>query len=692
MPHRTRSLILSLALAAYAAGVYIFYLKYVPLVGPFQAVLLPVLAAVLVITLIDARKGTLLFIALFPLVNGLPYFFKLYEPLPMAPAALVLFLFFFGGWLGALFIRGGRPFPYAPLFKPLLLFAALAALAGLIAFWRYANFIPFRSDHFYELITNAHGVSAGGALMSVVFCTLNYLTGIAFLFVAYNAFRSGKDMGSVLAAVLIGACVTVSFGFLQHFGHLSLGNNPTSIRQGLVNGTLKDALSFGTYLAMVIPLLLGIALARRGLVRVLAFATLLSAAYVLFFTGSKSGLLGLPVSLGVFALMNVRGVRPDRGEAGARSWKNVHWSSWAVVLVILALAANGVIFRKALFEKAATSRTSFRLKAMFQQESMTGVLRGRADVLWKLAIPMIRDYPLTGLGTGSFIIEVSNYAKSLGVTKRVPESAENYLLQVATETGLIGVALVLWAFWELVKQMRRSVSASPPASGNRWIVTGAVAGIVSYLLALQVHTYIGSFEIKYFFWLLVAIVLAAGRVPSVPGDPAVPKGPTKARFRRLAVAGLVLYGAVLLWNSTRSLSLESRTREFGLRQDFGFSRMEKTLDGRAFRWTGRHSGTALRVDKPSVLIPLQAAHPDIGRTPVKARVFAVRDLFRHKRLIGEAVLRDAEWKTFEYSLAPELGQDIILLVEVDRTWNPWKTRKIRDARDLGVAVGEIAFR
>jgi hypothetical protein len=692
MTDRIRGLVLGLSLAVYAAGAYLFYVTYVPLVGPFQTAFLPVLAAVLLVTVIDARKGTILFIALFPLINGLPYFFRLYEPLPMAPAALVLFLFFFGGWLGSLLFRGPKPSPNAPLFKPLVLFAALAALSGLVAFWRYANFAPFRSDHIYELITNAHGVSAGGALMSVVFCTLNYLTGIAFLFVACGAFKARKDPAPVLAAVLIGAYASVSFGLFQHFGHLSLGNNPASLRQGLLNGTFKDALSFGTYLAMVIPLLLGIALARRGLMRVLAFATLLSAAYVLFFTGSKSGLLGLPVSLGVFALMNVRAGRPAGGKSGARSWKNVHWSSWAVVLVILALVANGVIFRKSLLEKAATSRTSFRLKGAFRQESMTGVLRGRADVLWKLALPMIRDYPLTGLGTGSFIIEVSNYAKSHGITKRVPESAENYLLQVATETGLIGVALILWAIWELVKQMRRSVSASPPASGNRWIVTGAVAGIVSYLLTLQVHTYIGSFEIKYFFWLLVAIVLAAGRTPSVPGDPAVPKGPSKARFRQLAVAGLVLYGAVLLWNSTRSLSLESRTREFGLRQDFGFSRMEKTLDGRAFRWTGRHSGTALRVDKPSVLIPLQAAHPDIGRDPVKVRLFAVRDLFRHKRLIGEAVLRDAEWKTFEYSLAPELGQDIILLVEVGRTWNPWKTRKIRDARDLGVAVGEIAFR
>ena len=691
MPARTKLSVLSLSLAIYGAGLYIFFVKYVPLVGPFQAAFLPVLTAVLFITLVDARKGTLLFIALFPLVNSLPYFFKLYEPLPMAPAALVLFLFFFGGWLGSLLLRNRELYRDAPLFRPLGLFAALVILSGLIAFWRYANFVPFRSSHVYELVTNAHGVTAGGALMSVVFCALNYLTGIAFLLIAYNAIRSGRDIGPVLVAVLIGVYASVSFGLIQHFGHLGLGNNPISVRQGLVNGTLKDALSFGTYLAMVIPLLLGIVLAHRGAFRFLAFAILVPAACILLYTGSKSGLLGLPVSLGVFALLNVRAVKPVL-RARPRSWKRISWSSRAVVLMILAFVIGGVIFREALFEKATSSKASARLKGMFLQETMDGVFRGRTDVLWKLALPMIRDYPLTGLGTGSFIIEVSNYAKARGVHKPTPESAENYFLQVGTEMGFIGMALVLWVFWLLVKQMKRSVSASPPASGNRWIVSGAIAGIVSYLLALQVHTFIGSYEIKYLFWLFVAIVLAAGRVPSSPEGPATPGGPVGPWVRRLFIAGFALYGGVLLWHSTHALSLESRTREFGLRQDFGFSRQEKAKDGASFRWTGRRAGTALRVDKPLIRIPLHAAHPDIGRNPVKARVFAVRGLFRHKRLIGEEILRDADWQTFEYSLADELGQDIILLIEVDRTWNPWKTQRVQDSRDLGVALGKIAFR
>jgi len=679
-----RNRILSLlSLGIYGAGLYCFYIRYVPLVGPFQVAFLPVLAAVFFITLLDVRKGVLFFVALFPLVNNLPYFFKLYEPLPMAPAALVLFLFFFAGWLGSFLLRNRELFRDVPIFRPLGLFASLVILSGLIAFWRYANFAPFLSDRVYELVTNVHGVTAGGALMSIVFYSLNYLTGIAFLFIAYNTFRAGKDFGPVLAAVLIGAYASVSFGLLQHFGHLRLGNNPISIRQSLVNGTFKDALSFGTYLAMVIPLLLGIVLARRGVVRVIAFAILAPAAFVLLFTGSKSGLLSLPLSLGVFALLNLRAVRPFM-RARPRSWKSIHWSSRAVALMILAVVIGGFVFRQALLERTAASRTSTRLKGMFQQETMSGVLRGRADALWKLAIPMIRDHPLTGIGMGSFIIEVSNYAKAYGIQKKSPESAENHLLQVASELGIFGVALLLWAFWELVRQMKRSASASPPGSGNRWILSGAVGGIVAYLLVIQVHTFIGSYEIKYFFWLLVAIVLVSG-----PGGSKRPAGPW---LRRLSVAGLVFYGAVLLWHSTHSLSLESRTREFGLRQDFGFSGAEKTRDGLAFRWTRRYAGTALRVEGPIVRIPLQASHPDIARSPVKARIYAVRDLFRHKRLIGEAVLRDTDWKAFEFSLADELGRDIILLIKVDRTWDPWETLKIPDSRHLGIALGEITFR
>ena len=674
----------------YGMGLYLFYIKYVPLVGPFQAVLAPILGTVLLVTYIDPRKGTLLFILLFPLINNLPYFFKLYEPFPLAPTALVLCLFFFGGWLASLH-RKPRPLsPNAPIFKPLAIFAVLVAVSALITFWRYANFAPFRSDYIYELITNAHGVSAGGAIMSVVQFSLNYLTAMAFIFILSRTFVSGEAVKPLIVCVLASASVSLLFGLFQHFGHVGLGNNPISVSQNLVNASFKDALSFGAYLTMIIPLALGIALAYRGVLRITACLVLGLACTMLFFTGSKSGLLSLPISLLIVGLVARRSVSRALNPKKF-SIKRLDWSSRVVIVALCAVVLGGVLFHKNLAKGFAESRSLGRLKDLFAQETLKGVFTGRADTLWKLAIPMIRDYPMTGVGMGSFIIEVSNYAKLHDVDLITPESAENYVLQVGTELGLAGVFLIAWVFWELIKQINRSFRSVPSGAKERFILGGAVGGIVSYLMTIQVHTFIGSYEIKYFFWLLVGLVFCLGTRTATPTEDRSQRI-RPIRAGRILLAGLiVLYGLIHLWNSTHSLSLLSRTQRLGLVQDFGFYQQEKTADGREFRWTKSYGGTPIEVEKSEIEIPLLASHPDIRRNPVKVQVYLVKDLFRSKTFLGEVKIRESAWTTFKSSLQEELGRKAILLVKVSRTWNPGKTLKIPDPRDIGVAVGKIRF-
>jgi len=674
----------------YGMGLYLFYVKYVPLVGPFQAVLAPILGIVLLLTYFDPRKGTLLFIILFPLINNLPYFFKLYEPFPLAPTALVLCLFFVGGWLGFFSRNPQRLCPNAPIFKPLAIFAVLVAVSALITFWRYANYAPFRSDYVYELITSAHGVSAGGAIMSVVQFSLNYLTAIAFIFILSRTFNSGEAVKPLIICVLISALVSLLFGLFQHFGHITIGNNPISTYQALVNASFKDALSFGAYLGMIIPLGLGLFFAYRGVLRIVSFLVLLLACFMLFFTGSKSGLLSFPISLLIVVLLNIKSVgrvlKPK-----SLSLKQVHWSSRVVVVVILAIMLGGIVFHKRLIREIAESRSVHRLKDLYFKDTFKDIFIGRADTLWKLAIPMIRDYPMTGVGMGSFIIEVSNYAKLHDVDLITPESAENYVLQVGTELGLAGVFLIAWVFWELIKQINRSFRSVPSGAKERFILGGAVGGIVSYLMTIQVHTFIGSYEIKYFFWLLVGLVFCLGTRTATPTEDRSQRI-RPIRAGRILLAGLiVLYGLIHLWNSTHSLSLLSRTQRLGLVQDFGFYQQEKTADGREFRWTKSYGGTPIEVEKSEIEIPLLASHPDIRRNPVKVQVYLVKDLFRSKTFLGEVKIRESAWTTFKSSLKAELGQRAILLFKVSRTWNPGKVLKIPDPRDIGVAVGIIRF-
>jgi len=144
----------SILILAYLAGLAFFYYKYVPLVKSYQLALVPILATVTFLAWLNPRAGTLLFIFLFPLINNLPYFFGIHEPIPQAPAALVLFLFYALGFL----LRRKSMDENGPIergmLRPIALFLIVVGVSALITFLRYANFFPFLSSNIYELAVN----------------------------------------------------------------------------------------------------------------------------------------------------------------------------------------------------------------------------------------------------------------------------------------------------------------------------------------------------------------------------------------------------------------------------------------------------------------------------------------------------------------------------------------------------------
>jgi hypothetical protein len=682
--------ILALVILTYVFSLYLFYLRYVPLVKPFQQILVPILLLVLILTSINSQYGTLFFIFAFPLINSLPYFFGIFENTPHAPTGLVLFLFYFLGFLlYTLFHRSKTSFK-DPILKPLVLFSITIFLSGIITFLRYSNFYPFLSDHIYELTTSVYGVKAGGAIMSVVFFSLNYLTALAFFFMFLNTARSRDFLKKTLAVLGLSAFISLSISLFQHLKNIKFGSSPLSFNQDLINATFKDALSFGAFLAIIIPLILGVCFAFKGLIRLLSFSILLFSLYMMLFSGSKSGLLSIMISiilLLIFSLIIIVNLIRTK----YISFKKINWATFLIILLVITTFLGGIKFKNYLNKELAASRTLYRVKSMFEQEDVKTVFLGRADTLWKMAVLMIKDYPLSGVGIGGYIIESSNYSKRYATEIGTPESAENYILQVGSELGLVGVILVLWILWEIIRQARRSYLKIPATDNYKFVLIGAIAGIVSFLLIIQTHTFIGSYEIKYTFWLLVGIVFCLGRLSQGKGEDLARK-PFFNKTQKVAILiVLLLFSAVHLWNSTHSLSLKSRTEQFGLKQDFGFYQREKTNDGREFRWTRSYGGLTLKIEKPVIAIPLLASHPDIQKKPVKVKIYLVKDFFKQKKLLDEVTLTQSIWKTYEYYIPQEVGKEVILLVKVKRTWNPLKTLGTPDPRNLGVAVGKIKF-
>jgi len=75
------------------------------------------------------------------------------------------------------------------------------------------------------------------------------------------------------------------------------------------------------------------------------------------------------------------------------------------------LLGTTIVFFRLNKEEKLPSKTIARLTHTFKQRSLDNILRGRWDGLWEVAVLIIRDYPLTGLKIGGYIIEASNYGK-----------------------------------------------------------------------------------------------------------------------------------------------------------------------------------------------------------------------------------------------------------------------------------------
>ena len=679
MKYQRRGRYLFLAVA-YAFGLYFFYLKYVPLVPIFQAVLAPLLILVTVSTLFHFERGTLVFIFVFPLINSLPYIFRIYENIPQAPTALVLFLFYFWGILLRAGFVGLELKAKDPLFRVIKLFSLLIILSALITVFRYGNFFPFLADSIYELNTNTYGTSAGGAIMSTIFTMLNYLTSFAFFYLLLNLMRSDEVIEKIISAFSLSAFISLLVGSYQLIFDPEFGNNLIGQKMHLINGTFKDALSFSAFISLIMPLLLGSSFVFKGGRRWISLLTFFLAGLMIFITGSKIALVSVSIALCIFAFLSFR-KRVETAESRRSLLKVV---SSGVIIALLLTSVGFLIFTEK--SRLPLPTTLSRFKEVFEDNSLS-VFIFKRERLWKAALLMMRDYPLTGVGVGAYIIDLPNYSEVYSFPGSSPESSENYFIQIGVELGIGGFILAAWIFGIILVRLKRKLTDPSFKTARYFFLTGAAGGICAFLINTLYHSYIGSYEVNYSFWLLVAVILSLKN-----SQDHLPLKVGRKAFALWGMFFLLAYGGIHLWNSTHSLSLESRTEKLEIRQRFGFYQNETTPEGIKFNWTGRRAGRAIELLTPFLRFHLHASHPDITSNPVRVKIFLIKDFFREKRLLQELTLSNHDWNVCSCDVSAEVNQKAILLIEVSRTWNPKKTLNIPDSRDLGVAIGQIQFR
>ena len=373
--------------------------------------------------------------------------------------------------------------------------------------WTWTT-VPFAA---YVPIAAASGIVAGDA-RAWAGELYRWSAALVVFVIAADLLPSGRDGAVAVRPILVGIAAGVAAASLLGCYQTVAEAGPRSFRVGgwtRAYATFGQPNPFAGYLELTVPLLVaagaGSLVSRkigRGFGGPLALAcggaaVLGSAALVL--TQSRSGWLGGLVGIGAVVLV-LGGLR------------------WAVpalaMVVIVALIVTPV------GDRLATGAWD-GWRTLRSEEHSAGRTFATEERLahWRAALRMARAQPLLGVGAGNFSARFREFTS--GERFRVSRGhAHNAYLQVAAQTGLLGLAaylaLLATAGFRLVRALRRAVNPEERA---------LVVGAIGVTLALAVH---GAFDYLHVLSLglqlsiVWALAEVAGRSEGPVGDGAVP--------------------------------------------------------------------------------------------------------------------------------------------------------------------------
>ena len=181
------------------------------------------------------------------------------------------------------------------------------------------------------------------------------------------------------------------------------------------------------------------------------------------------------------------------------------WRTWSLPILIGGVAlvlAGGVLFVEpirdrffSIFAGRGDSSNNFRIN------------------VWIAVIEMIKDRPILGIGPGNTIYPLYQIPRYNAL------SAYSILLEVAVETGLVGLACLLWllvvTFNSGLQQLRRLRQ-----TGSReafWLI-GAIAALLGTLVHNIADTVWYRPEINTIWWFMVAIIASYYAAPVTRSD------------------------------------------------------------------------------------------------------------------------------------------------------------------------------
>ena len=365
--------------------------------------------------------------------------------------------------------QSATPVIFLGLFLFFILFQMLPLSAGLLKILSPQTH-ALRSALSVEPSASSFPLSFYPFLTQIEF--LKWFALIALFLFLWQWKALGKGIGILISVTIFVGIFESLYGMIEFFsGHEHILHVDASSLISSVSGTFINRNYFAGYLLMVIPLAIGyifycesfnrgLSMGWRGRLSsidgktyFLAFGVILMILGLLF-SASRMGIMSLLLSFTVVSLLFRN---PEKRERLAK-----------IPILILGLA---VLWGAWISFDAVISRF-FAISDVFEM---------RWEI-WANTLQIIRDFPLLGSGLGTFIQIFPAY-RSFHVEGFVSH-AENDLLQLASEVGLVGIGLLVVAFLFLLYKAFSGIRQLSLEDSERYIGIGGLVGI----LALMVHS------------------------------------------------------------------------------------------------------------------------------------------------------------------------------------------------------------
>jgi len=298
-----------------------------------------------------------------------------------------------------------------------------------------------------------------------------------------------------------------------------------------------------------------------------------------------------------------------------------------------------------------------------------------------VATRMIRDYPLTGVGVGSFNWMAADYWRTMAQDKLPFDNAQNWWRHQVAELGVVAsMPILIWSVliaWFVLTRRSR-----PEARIETQTLRGLLVGIgAASMLGMPTQNPIVLLIFFYVVARFEMLTSAPIETGSAPDFAKATSGKKAGPYVRLAwIAGVVIavgYAGghlVLARGPLKPLERAARTN----RDYMSGTYASELLPQGQFRWTKKHATFALGTTSRFLVIRYHIEHPDADTQPVRLRITTPCET-----LVDE--LRSNAGVSARAFELPEGQNRVAFDTDVSLTWQPSQFGQA-DTRELGVAI------